>query len=343
MKLLVLGGTLFLGRHLVAAGLEHGHRVTTFTRGRTNPGLFPEAETLHGDRNTDLRTLTGRTWDVVVDTSAYVPRQAADAAATLRSQIDRYCLISTGSVYAKFPQGGANEDTVTHAPPDDPEGAEKPEAYGPLKLGCERTIIDAFGDRALVVRPGVLAGPHDPTGRLGYWVHRVAAGGEVLAPGNPEHPVQLLDARDLAAWLITLLETGGAGVFNTSGPLTPLTMDALLQSCRTESASNARLTWVDDAFLLEQGVKPWSDLPLWLPAEVPGPLLDSRRAYLAGLRCRPLRDTMRDVLADDVNIQQVEGGPPRPGAISRDRERELLRLWHAGRGPVAGSSRLTRA
>lgn len=343
MKVLVLGGTLFLGRHVVAAALQCGHRVTTFTRGRTNAGLFPEVEALHGDRDADLSALDARTWDAVVDTSAYLPKQAAVAAAALHGRTGRYCLISTGSVYAAVPPGGASEDTTTHAPADDPEAAGRPDAYGPLKVGCERTIMASFGDRALVVRPGVLAGPHDPTGRLGYWVQRIANGGEILAPGDPAHPVQLLDARDLATWLITLLETGGAGVFNASGPLAPLTMGALLETCRTMTASDARLTWADDAFLLGQGLTPWSDLPLWLPAEVPGPILDSRRAHLAGLRCRPLRDTVRDVLADDVNIQRVVGGPPRPGAISRDRERELLRLWHSARGPVDRSSRLASA
>jgi 2'-hydroxyisoflavone reductase len=337
MKLLVLGGTLFLGRHVVAAALRCGHRVTTFTRGRTNPRLFPEAEALHGDRDGDLGALGGRTWDAVVDTSAYVPRQAAAAAEALRGRIGRYCLISTGSVYAAFPAGGAREGTATQAAADDPEAACSPSMYGPLKLGCERRIVDSFDDRALVIRPGVLAGPHDPTGRLGYWVHRVATGGEVLAAGDPAHPVQLLDARDLAAWLIPLLEEGGAGVFNASGPPALLTMARLLETCRMVAASDARLTWVDDAFLLEQGVTPWSDVPLWLPADVPSPMLDSRRAQAAGLRCRPLSDTVRDVLADDVNIQRVAGGPPRPEAISGDRERELLRLWHTQLGPASAA------
>jgi 2'-hydroxyisoflavone reductase len=239
-------------------------------------------------------------------------------------------------VYATFPASGASEDTATHAPAYDPEPAPGPEAYGPLKVGCERTILDSFGDQALVIRPGVLAGPHDSTGRLGYWVHRVATGGEVLAAGDPAHPVQVLDARDLAAWLIRLLEVHGAGVFNASGPPARLTMGTLLETCRAVAASDARLTWVGDAFLLEQGVQPWSDLPLWVPADVPGPILDSRRAQAAGLRCRPLSDTVRDVLGEDVKIQRVAGGPPRPEAISRDRERELLRLWHATADPPSG-------
>jgi 2'-hydroxyisoflavone reductase len=209
--------------------------------------------------------------------------------------------------------------------------------YGQLKLGCERTIVDFFGDRALLVRPGVLAGPYDPTGRLGFWVQRMAGGGEMLAAGDPVHPVQLLDVRDLTAWLIPLLENEGAGVFNVSGP-EGLTMGALLETCRIVVASDARLTWVNDAFLLEQSVTPWSDLPLWLPAGVPGPILDSTRAQISGLRCRPLSDTVRDVLADDVKIQRVAGGPPRPEAISRDRERELLRLWHTQRSRTSGAN-----
>jgi nucleoside-diphosphate-sugar epimerase len=331
VKLLLLGGTLFLGRHIVEAALRRGFQVTTFTRGQTNPGLFPAAEKLRGDRSGDVTALCSRTWDAVVDTSAYRPRQAVSTAAVLRNRVGRYVLISTASVYLTFPSGGATEASAVHLPPDDSDATPSPETYGPLKVGCERAITDAFGDRALVIRPGVLAGPHDPTGRLGYWVQRVATGGEVLAAGDPERPLQLLDARDLAAWLITLLEDGGAGILNASGPPSLLTMGALLDTCRTVAASDAQLTWADDAILLEQGVTPWSELPLWLPADARGPILDSRRAYIAGLRCRPLSHTIRDVLQDNVHIEHVAGGPPRPEAISPDRERDLLRLWHTRR------------
>jgi 2'-hydroxyisoflavone reductase len=336
VKLLLLGGTLFLGRHIVDAALRRGFRVTTFTRGQTNPDLFPGAEKLRGDRDGDVSALRGRTWDAVVDTSAYRPRQAVAAAAALQNTVGRYVFISTASVYIAFPSGGATEASAVHAPPGDPDVTVQPETYGPLKVGCERAVIDAFGDRALVIRPGALAGPHDPTGRLGYWVQRVATGGEVLAAGDPAHPVQLLDARDLAAWLLTLLDDGGAGILNASGPPGLLTMGALLETCRTVAASDARLTWADDAFLLERGVTPWSDLPLWLPADMPSPILDSRRAYVAGLRCRPLSDTVRDVLEDNVHHQRVAGGLPRPEAISLARERELLGLWHTQRGPGPG-------
>jgi len=334
VKLLVLGGTQFVGRHVVRAALERGHQVTTFTRGRTNPDLFPEVEAIRGDRDGDHGALRAGTWDAVVDTSAYKPRQAAAAADALKGWVGRYCLISTASVYAAFPDHGATEDAATHAPPDDPEAAVRPETYGPLKVGCERAIVESFGDEALVLRPGVLVGPHDPTGRLGYWVERVAAGGEALAPGDPAHPVQLLDARDLAAWLLALLERGSADVFNASGPATPLTMGGLLESCRLAAGSDARFTWADDAFLLGRGIRPWVDLPLWLPKGVPGPLLDDRKARAAGLRPRPFIDTVRDILADDALPERAPGGPPRPATLGRDRERELLRALRGHSGPA---------
>lgn len=331
VKLLVLGGTLFLGRHIVEAALRRGFRVTTFTRGQTNPDLFPAAEKLRGDRDGDLTALRQRTWDAVVDTSAYRPRQAVTTSAALRNTVGRYVFISTASVYIAFPSGGAAEASAVHVPPDDPDVTVHPETYGPLKVGCERAVIGAFGNRALVIRPGVLAGPYDPTGRLGYWVHRLATGGEVLAAGDPARPMQLLDARDLAAWLITLLEYGGAGILTASGPPVLLTMGRLLETCRMVAASDARLTWTGDAFLLEQGVTPWNELPLWLPADVPGPILDSRKAHAAGLHCRPLSATVRDTLAEAINIQRVAGGPPRPQPISPEREHKLLHLWHTQR------------
>lgn len=339
MKLLVLGGTLFLGRHVVTTALQRGFEVTTFTRGRTNPGLFPEAEALRGDRDGNLAALRGRAWDAVIDTSAYVPRQAAAAARVLRDAVERYAFVSTASVYAVFPPGGAPEGAATHTPPDTPEVIVRPDTYGLLKVGCERAIVDAFGERALIVRPGVLAGPFDPTNRVAYWVHRVADGGEVLAPGNPARPIQLLDARDLADWLISMVTSGGTGVFNASGPELPLTMEGFLEASRSAAGSDARFTWVADEFLLAHAVAPWSELPLWLPAELSAALLlDSRKAYAAGLHCRPLVNTLADVLtSSSMEPESAAVAWPRASGIARERERELVRAWLAAGGGEANS------
>jgi 2'-hydroxyisoflavone reductase len=318
VRLLVLGGTLFLGRHLVDAAVARGHRVTTFTRGRTNPGPRDDVEALRGDRDGDLSALGGREWDAVVDTSAYRPAQASATARLLLNAVGSYCLISSASVYAEIPDGGAAESSALVG-----ETGEVA-SYGALKVGCEHEVTGAFGERSLIVRPGVLCGPRDPTGRLSYWVHRIARGGDVLAPGDPMHLVQLLDARDLAQWLVAMLEAERGGVFNTSGPRSRITMDTLLRVIRATVATDADFIWAGDDFLLAEGVVPWSDLPFWLPRDAPGPLLDSRKAYAAGLTCRALEDTIRDVLADDTAIVQVDGGPPQPAPMSSAREAALL-------------------
>lgn len=329
VKLLVLGGTQFLGRHVVEAALDRGIEVTTFTRGRTNPSLFPHVEKLTGDRDGDHAALRGRSWDAVVDTSSYFPRQTAAAAAVLRDAVDRYVFVSTASVYAEYPPGGATESTPTHVALDDASSVG-PESYGPLKVACERVIVTTFGERALVTRPGVLIGPHDPTNRFEYWVQRVAEGGEVLAPGDPARQLQLLDARDLVAWLLSAMERGVTGTFNASGPAEPMSMSDVLDACRQVANADARLTWVSDGFLLERAVRPWADLPLWLPAEAEGLLLvDSRKAYHEGLRCRSIRETIADLLSSGPTPATGSSGPsPRTSAISRSREHELLNAWH---------------
>ena len=323
MRLLVLGGTLFLGRHLVGAALARGHEVTTFTRGRTNPHLFPQVEALHGDRESDVSALRERRWDVVVDTSAYLPRQVEDAALALSQGVDRYCLISSASVYTGFPRERVSESSATHAPLDDPAAVVRVETYGPLKVACEQVALRTFRGAAFIVRPGLLAGPSDPTDRLAYWTKRVAEGGEVLDPGDPAHPVQLLDARDLAAWIVERLEHGQTGIFNVAG--TPLSMESLLRTCRDRAGSDATFRWAPDAFLLGHGMRPSADIPLWLPAEAPG-TIDDRAARALALHGRPFAETVRDLLADVVAATSTTLGPARPTAISREREQELLSL-----------------
>jgi 2'-hydroxyisoflavone reductase len=325
MDLLVLGGTRFLGRHLVSHAIAAGHRVTLFTRGKRGEGLFPQAERLVGDRAEELEPLRGRRWDAVVDTSGYAAADVRRSAELLRGAAGHYCFVSTISVFADSAVPGQDEDAPLHAP--DAESTEvKPETYGPMKVACEQAVAEAWEGRALVVRPGIIIGPHDPTNRFPYWCHRLAEGGEVLAPGRPERPVQGIDARDLAAWMLAMMERGAGGTFNTVGHPTPMgeMLDAV---ARGVGAADARLTWADDAFLRAHEVKPWSDLPFWLPSDENGLMeTDGRRALAAGLTLRPLEETARDTYAADLAEPPADA---RSGGIDREREAELLAAWHA--------------
>jgi nucleoside-diphosphate-sugar epimerase len=332
MDVLVLGGTRFVGRHLVGAALARGHRVTLFNRGETDPDAFPEAERIRGDRarGEDLEALRGRRWDAVLDTSGYVPRDVRASAEALAGAGGHYVFVSTGSVYADLSAERTNEDAPLH-PPDWESTDHEGDRYGPMKVACELAVREAFPERALVVRPGLVVGPQDHTDRFPYWVRRIRAGGRVLAPGDPARPVQVIDARDLGDWLVRMAEDGRTGTFNAVGPGRRLTMGKMLETIRAATGSDARFTWVPEAFLLEQGVTPWSDLPLWLPEEKAGLLrVDNRRALRAGLRLRPLAETVRDLAA----WAGTEHPPGKTAGISREREAEILRAWHAARGSV---------
>lgn len=319
MDLLVLGGTRFVGRHLVEAALSRGHRVTLFHRGQRGPGLFPEAEHLIGDRAGDLAPLAGRRWDAVVDTSGYVPAQVRASAERLAGAVGLYAFVSTISVYADPTFRPLDEDAPLHPP--DPEGTEVTgPAYGPMKVACEEAVRAAFPGRALVVRPGLVVGPHDYTYRFPYWVHRLAEGGDVLAPGHPERPVQVIDARDLGAWTLSMVERGAGGVFNATGPALP--MRALLEAVREGAGSDARLVWVPDDVLLAHGVQPWTEMPLWETHPAAALMeTDSRRARAAGLACRPVAETARDTLAADRARTSPE---ERAGGMAREKEAEIL-------------------
>lgn len=324
MKLLVLGGTLFLGRHLVETGLERGHDVTLFNRGHTGPDLFPEVEKLKGDRDAgDLEALRGRRWDAVVDTSARVPRWVRDAAGLLAGAVEHYTFVSSISVYADTRSPGTDEAAPVHTLADETvEDITSAEVYGALKVLCERAAEKAMPGRVLSARAGLIVGPYDPTGRFTYWVHRIARGGDVLAPEPRDQTVQLVHGRDLADWILDMAERREAGVFNATGPERPLTMEGLLEAIRKASGTDARLTWADERFLVESGVEEWSELPLWLapganPDSASFMAVDVRKALAAGLRFRPLAATIRDTL---------EGAETSPAAgLDPDRERELLR------------------
>jgi 2'-hydroxyisoflavone reductase len=322
MRLLVLGGTVFLGRHLVAAALDRGHEVTLFHRGKHNPGLFPGAESLFGDRRGDLSALDGRSWDAVVDTSGNTPDAVAASAARLAGAVERYVFVSTLAVYLGFPRVPRLDESAPLIPAADAAAVEpSPAAVGPLKALCEHELAETVGDRALVVRAGLLAGPHDPTDRFTYWPRRVARGGEVLAPREPGLRVQLVDARDLAAWILASVEAGRTGAWNATGPAAPLTMGELLDTCRDVTGADATFTWVDEDILLGAGVQPRMELPLWMPGSPGAATVDARRAIAAGLVFRPLAETVRDTLAWDAHRPP---DAPRRAGIAPDREAEVL-------------------
>jgi 2'-hydroxyisoflavone reductase len=318
VRLLILGGTKFLGRHAVDAALADGHDVTTFTRGQTNPELFPDAEHLVGDRDGDLDALRERTWDGVVDTSGYVPRVVRQSAELLRDAVARYVFVSSISVYADFAEP-VNEATPV-AELEDPETEEVLENYGGLKAACERVVEEVYGERGALVRAGLIVGPYDPTDRFTYWPRRVARGGVVLGPGDPDAPVQLVDARDLGRWLVQLALEGPGGTFNATGPAEPLTFAELLGRSWTAIGSDGHVVWLDDQQVLDAGVQPWSELPLWLPgSEYAGMCrADIGRAVDAGLTFRPLEETILDTLAWD---RTVDGDRP---TLTAEKEAEIL-------------------
>jgi 2'-hydroxyisoflavone reductase len=318
MKLLILGGTKFLGRHTVEAALDAGHQVTTFTRGLTNPELFPEAEHLHGDRDGGLGALAGRTWDGVVDTSGYVPRVVRQSAELLRHAAKRYVFVSSISVYADLSNPVDEASPVAQL--EDAATEDVTEHYGALKAACEHVVAELYGDRSARVRAGLIVGPHDPTDRFTYWPRRLAAGGAVLGPGDPAAAVQFVDARDLAAWLVQLALVGPGGTFNATGPAKPLRFDELLERARAVIGSDAHVVWTDEQRVLDAGVQAWTELPLWLPGHdyVGIAQADIIRALDAGLRFRPLEETVLDTLAWDRTV------PGERTTLSRRKEREIL-------------------
>jgi 2'-hydroxyisoflavone reductase len=318
MKLLVLGGTKFLGRHAVDSALAGGHEVTIFTRGQTNPELFPEVEHLLGNRDDALDALHGRAFDGVVDTSGYVPRTVRQSAELLRDQVGRYVFVSSISVYDDFSEPVSESTPVAELA--DPSSEEIMENYGALKAACERVVEEVYGDRSARVRAGLIVGPYDPTDRFTYWPRRIARGGTVLGPGDPDARVQFIDSRDLAAWLVKLALEGPGGTFNATGPAEPLTFAALLERARAATGSDAEIVWVDEQRVLEAGVEAWTELPLWLPGTEHAGMAraDISKALAAGLTFRPAEETIVDTLAWD---RTVEGDRP---TLAHEREQEIL-------------------
>jgi len=294
----------------VEDALARGHEVTLFNRGQTNPELFPEAEKLHGDRDGELSSLEGRSWDAVVDTCGYFPRIVRASAEALSGSVGQYTFISTISVYADLSQPVTESSPLATIEDETLEefGPEF-EYYGPLKALSERAVQDVFGERALIVRPGFIVGPHDPSDRFTYWPVRVARGGPMLAPGPPERPFQFIDVRDLAAWILRMVEEGRGGLFNATNEGVPL----------GELLAEADVAWAPDEWLVEQGVGE-EDLPLWSPTLEFSALhaADVSAALATGLTFRPAEETFRDTLAWREADAELATG------MSAEREAELL-------------------
>lgn len=341
MTILILGGTGFIGPHMVRHAVSRGHTVTLFNRGRTNPHLFPELEKLVGDRDGNLEALEGRSWDAVIDNSGFVPRHVRDSAELL-SESGRYLFVSSISAYKDLALPGITEDYEVGRI-DDPTVEQVTGAtYGPLKALCEEAVQEVFGERANIVRPGFIVGPGDPSDRWTYWPVRVSMGGDMAVPGAPGNPVQFIDARDLAIWVVGMLESGVGGVFNGVGPAEPLNMGTFLETCRDVSGGDAVLHWVEAGFIREQNIF----FPIWSPTtgDFGGAhLVDISRAMATGYRSRPLADTVRDTLEwwngltdEDRPGGALRAGPRKPGAMGGQPmsteemlrlEAELLEAW----------------
>jgi len=341
MKILILGGTIFQGRHLVEAAISHGHEVTLFNRGQHGPQLYAQVEQLRGDRRGDLHALEGRTWDAVIDTNGYVPSIVRASACLLANRVKQYVFISSISVYLDVSMRGLNETApISQITPEQVHEAEHilppakgiiarayGESYGALKGLCEQVVEEVLPGRALHVRLGLLIGPYDYSDRFTYWPGRVARGGEVLAPGRKTRPVQVIDARDSAEWMMHMVEAGQMGIYNVTGLPESLTMQQILDTCKAVSGSDATFTWVDDAFLLEEEIQPWWQMPLWLPEDpdVAGiNAISIARALETSLTFRPLAETVRDILAWDITRP---AGAERRAGLTADDEARLLRVW----------------
>ena len=340
LSLLILGGTGFIGPHMVRYAVERGHQVSIFTRGQSEADLPEAVERLVGDRNDDHTALEGRTWDVVMDNNCQNYLWARNSTELLASATQQYIFVSSISAYNIEGFGWDRADQVMLEPLVDedyprfepPEGWEFGDDadYGLMKALSENIVHETFPGGATIVRPGLIVGPEDPTDRFTYWPVRLDEGGEVLAPGNPEHSNQIIDQRDLTEWIVRLAENGTTGDFNATGPAERLSMGSMLDQIGTVASNPYELTWVPESFLQAQEVRPWSDLPSWIPGD-PLTFVDVRSAAAAGLTFRPLATTARDTIEWD-KTRPAEERENRRFGMSREREREVLDAWHASEG-----------
>jgi 2'-hydroxyisoflavone reductase len=342
MKILIIGGTKFVGRHLTAAAVARNHEVTLFNRGKHSPSGLPEVEQIHGDRNSDLIKIENRNWDAVIDTCGYLPQTVKASAEALKDAVENYVFVSSISAYDDFSQPNYDESAPLAKlseeqrkrvagidPKSELTGQVLGAEYGALKVLCEQEAENALPRRVLIVRPGVIVGSFDPTDRFTYWVKRVAEGGEVLAPGKPNLAVQFIDARDLSEWMIKMIERKETGIFNANGKPGELNFETMFEEIKTVAGGNAIFTWASEEFLLAEKVKPWSEMPLWLPVETAPELkghafANIDKALAAGLSFRALKDTIENILhwrGENIELNEMKAG------ISHERERDLLRKW----------------
>ena len=355
MKLLVLGGTKFLGRAVVDAARAREHTLTLFNRGLEDPSAYPDVEQIHGDRTTaeGRARLAGRTWDAAIDTAAYLPRDVRSMASAL--DVGHYTFVSSISVMAGHALVGQDETApVARLTPEQQAEVEAlsldgpiparalGEFYGPLKAQCEEAALAAFPGAALIVRPGLIVGPHDVSDRFTYWPARFMKGGDVLAPGSPDRRVMFIDVRDLAEWMVRMVEARASGTYLATGPGERLSFGTVLDACarvaKERGAPPSRLVWVDDAFLVEQKLGPWMEMPLWIPATdqaFAGFMTENvARALAAGLTFRPLEDTIRATL--DWNDTRQKDAPLAAG-LAAERESLLLNARRSTLGTETSS------
>ena len=336
MRILILGGSAVLGRATAVEAVRAGHDVTTFNRGQSGPDVAG-VTAIRGDRTADddLAPLRDREWDVVVDTSGYVPEAVGRAARLLAPTAGSYVFVSTLNAYPGWPTEPVTEDSPTHRCA--PDATEEDGDYGKLKVGCEQAVRDAFGDRAVIVRSGLLIGPYDNTGRLTWWLDRIARGGQVLAPGDPDKPMQLIDVRDLSRWFLDRAAAAAGGTFNAGGPGHNTTMGRLLADAGAATGSETEPVWVPDDFLLDHDVQPWSELPLWAPDNPEFAAVwdaDSTAAQRAGLTCRPVTASIQDTWAwlrqGGTASPMTHRGMPEKG-IAPAKERGIIAAWREHR------------
>src|SRR5213080_4704055 len=334
LRILILGGTGFTGPFQVKYALSRGHKVTVFNRGQTHPGELPkEAEQLTGDRNGQLEALKGKQWDLCIDNPTTLPAWVRDAAQILKGNVERYIFISTISVYADTSTGPDENTPLAKYEGADPykETLEAMKAsgyktYGPLKALSEKEAEKWFPGKTLIIRPGLIVGPRDETDRFTYWPVRIDRGGEVLAPGSPQDPVQFIDACDLAEWTIRMVENRETGIYNATGPAKPLGIGGMLDGTKAALKSNATFTWVAEDFLTQQKVEPWSDMPVWTGKQLGLARTKIDRALAKGLTFRPLAETARDTLAWFKSLPQDRQSKLRTG-LTPERETQVLTAW----------------
>ncbi len=324
MKILILGGTIFLGKHIVNSALRQGHEVTLFNRGIHNPEIFPGIEKIKGDRKSNLDLMKERTFDAVIDTCGYFPAVVRLSAEFLKDKVKHYTFVSSISVYKDFSEMGMNENSEAGKLEDETVEEITGETYGPLKYLCEKVIEEVYGDNALIIRPGLISGEDDPSDRFTYWIHRINEGGRVLAPGPKEKHVQFIDVKDLADFIITSVESNLSGTYNATGPDSELTFENFIEECKKVSGKDPEIVWADQYFLEEEKVVPYTELPLWLPDEMDGGNnCDISKALSKGLKIRSLEQTLRETL--DFSLARKDH--TLKSGLQPERETGLIEKW----------------